>query len=134
MSWTRERQEQALKSVKREAFKARSETFPYFSHSLGKVIRSAEHYVTEMRRGGYVPYDLAQEWAEEYDKEHPRKPYELSAKAMDVIKSLRLTADRHGNIKLGSRAIEALQDIGAIPSQEVQDHIMQHMPNGQPPF
>ena len=62
-----------------------------------------------------LPFDACQELAEEWDRKHPDKEFdELSPKARKIINSIRLTADKHGNIKLGDRAINALIEIGAI--------------------
>lgn len=93
--------------------------FHHFNSSMGIWIYSKEHYKREMKQRRMVPYDEAERLAEKYDKEHPHKDYgDLSEGAMDVIRSLKMSADSHGNIKLGGRAIEALQEIGAIGSSE----------------
>lgn len=90
--------------------------FRHYNNSMGCMIYSKEHYKHEMRRRNMVPYDIAEEMAEEYDRNNPRKEYdELSPKAMDIIRSLKQTADKHGNLILGNRAIKALQEIGAMP-------------------
>ena len=89
--------------------------FRGYNNAMGIWIHGKEHYKAEMKKRRMVPIDEAQRLAEEYDKKHPHKEYgELTPKAREVIESLRLTADKHGNIVLGGRAIEALREIGAI--------------------
>ena len=57
--------------------------------------------------------------AEKWDKDHPHKAYDtLSPKALDIVRSVKMSADGDGNIKLGSRAIKALKEVGAINSSE----------------
>jgi hypothetical protein len=97
--------------------------YRHFNRSLGVFVEGKEHFRQLLSTGKYIPYDLAEQYAEDYDKKNPRAPIELSAKARDIINSIKLTADRHGNIKLGNRAIRALQEIGAIPSQPIQEQL-----------
>ena len=93
--------------------------FRHFNSAMGIQIHGKEHYKQEMKRRRMVPYDEAQRLADQYDKQHPRKEYgELSTGAREIIESLRLTADKDGNITLGGRAIQALQEIGAMGSSE----------------
>lgn len=89
--------------------------FKHFNRAIGCYIYSKEHYKYEMKKRRLVPYDAAEQFADEWDKANPHKDYDsISPKAMDIIRSLKMGADKHGNIKLGSIAIEALIDIGAI--------------------
>ena len=97
--------------------------YRHFNRSLGCFVEGKEHFKKLMAQRKMVPYDLAEQYAEGYDKRHPRQAYELSPKAQDIIRSVKLTADRKGNIKLGGRAIKALQEIGAIPSDTVQQQM-----------
>ena len=93
--------------------------FRHFNSAMGIFIYGKEHYKREMKRRRMVPYEEAERLAERYDKQHPRSDYgALSPQAMNIIQSLRMTADKHGNIKLGSRAIKAMQEIGAIGRSE----------------
>ena len=103
--------------------------FKHYNVSMGIMIYGKEHYKMEMKKRRMVPYDEAERLAEKWDKEHPRKEYDtLSPDAMNIIKSLKLTADKNGNIVLGSRAIKAMQDIGAIRGSEHTP--MQHSGQG----
>lgn len=117
-----DRQNRADKAIAAYTKHREDHTFRHYNHALGKFIEGKAHYIAEMKRGGYIPTELAEEWAQEYDKKHPPKEYKLSTKAEEIIKSLKLTADKKGNIKLGGRAIQALKEIGAIPSDKEAVH------------
>lgn len=89
--------------------------FRHFNNSLGCYIYSKEHLKHEMKKKRMLPYDVCEGLAEEWEKRNPRKNYDkLSPKAEEIIRSLKLTADKNGNIVLGGKAIKALTEIGAI--------------------
>ena len=92
--------------------------FRHYNTAMGCFIYNKDHYKHEMIRRGLVPYEESLRLAEKWDKEHAPKQYKgISPKAESIIKSLRLTADKNGNIKLGGNAINALKEIGAIKPQ-----------------
>ncbi len=99
--------------------------FRHYNNALGMWIYSKAHYKHEMKKRGLVPYDEAERLAEKWDKENPHQDYTLSEGAREIIESLMLTADKHGNIQLGSRAINKLIEIGAIKPQS------EHTPKGE---
>ena len=93
--------------------------FRHFNHAMGIMIYSKEHYKWEMKKRRMVPYEETERLAEKWDKEHPQKEYDdVSPRAKEIIASLKMSADANGNIVLGGRAIEALQEIGAIGRRE----------------
>jgi len=93
--------------------------FNHYNQALGMRIYGKEHYKKELLRRRMLPFDAAQEMAEEWDKKNAPKKYdEISPKALSIINSMKLTADRNGNITLGSRAIKALKEIGAMNNSE----------------
>ena len=85
--------------------------FVGYNQSIGIWIYGKEHLKHEMKKRGMVPYDALMEFANEFGK---KKPYEISDKAKHIVKSLRLMADKKGNLRLGGQAIKALKEIGAI--------------------
>ena len=104
-------------------------TFVHYNSSLGMQIYGKEHYKAEMKKRRLVPYAETERLAEQYDKTHPHKDYgEISPRAMDIIRSLKMTADKHGNIKLDDRAINGLISVGAISPQS--KHIPTDMNGG----
>ena len=114
------------KIFKKMTARVEDHQFRHYNHALGMWIYSKAQYKYEMKKRRMVPYDECEKMAEQWDKDHPRKDYgELSPKAMSIVKSLKMTADKNGNISLGNRAIEALKDIGVMSTSE---HIPKHMP------
>ena len=102
--------------------------YRHFNESLGCYVEGKEHFRKLLAKGGYVPYELAERFAGEWDANNPRKDYVLSDKAREIIQSIKMTADRKGRIKLGSRAIEALIKMGVIPKPEEQKKILEQIP------
>lgn len=91
--------------------------FKHYNNALGCHVYGKEHYKKLMKQKRLIPYEQAEQLANDWDKEHPQKEYgDLSPKAIDIISSLKLTADGNGNIILGNRAIKALKEIGAMPA------------------
>lgn len=98
--------------------------FHHYNGSLGMMIYSKEHLKHEMKKRNMLPLDLCEELAEEWQRKEDRRrgDYKPSAKAIDIISSLKMTADKNGNLKLGGRAIEALIEIGAIQPRREEIH------------
>ena len=103
--------------------------FRGYNQSLGCFVESKEHYKLLLKQRGLVPFDEADRLAAEFDSKNSRKEeLSLSPKAQDIIRSLKITADKNGNIKLGQRAINALMEIGAIGNDS--EHAPQYANQG----
>lgn len=105
------------KSMKKMCKSIEDHQFRHFNNSLGTMIYSKKHYIHEMKKHRMLPYDICENIAEKWEsrREKNYKPYdELSPQADGIIRSLKLCADKNGNIKLGGRAVNALRKIGAI--------------------
>lgn len=106
--------EKSLKNL----FRGREDhEFKHYNHSLGMMIYSKEQYIREMKRRRMLPSDACEELAEKWDSRNEKnyQPYDdLRPKSSAIIKSLKLSADKNGNIRLGDRAINALKEVGAI--------------------
>lgn len=107
--------------------------YKHFNHAMGVQIESKKHYEREMAKRGMVPYEKALELAQQYDKKNGRKDYKLSAKAEDIIRSLKL-ASRNGRIELGTRAINALEKIGLNFRREYKDFNLNEINKSQGGF
>lgn len=104
--------------------------YHHFNRSMGIQIYSKDHYKFEMKKRRMVPSDYMEALAEQWDKDNPHKAYDkLSPKAMDVIRSCKMGADKYGNIKLGGVAIEALMDLGVIGTT-VRDYVPTSLKGG----
>ena len=96
--------------------------FRGYNKALGCFVEGKEHYKRILKMKGLVPFDEADRLAQEFDKTHrPPDNFELSPKAQDIIRSLKLTADKNGNIHLGDRAIAALRELGAIGNDSIHE-------------
>ena len=86
--------------------------YSHYNRSLGKHIRSKKHYEEEMKKGGYVSYEKGQEQVKKWEKDH-RKDYKgMSPAARAINQYARQIKDKKGNVKLGGRAIKAMEDLG----------------------
>jgi hypothetical protein len=102
-------------SIKKMSSSMEDHEFRHYNNSLDMMIYSKEHYIQEMKKRRMLPFDVCEGLAEKWEKKNHKGPItELSPKADRIIRSLKLTADRKGNIKLSDRAINALREIGAI--------------------
>lgn len=100
-----------------------------YNRALGCFVESKEHFLKLMEHGKMVPLEIAYELADEYDRKHPRKEYSLSPKAREIINAIKLTADKKGNIQLGSVAIRALREVGLLPTDEQIANIDKQLKN-----
>lgn len=100
-----------------------------YNNALGCFVEGKEHFLKLMEQGKLVPLDIACELADDYDKKHPRKEYTLSPKAREIINAIKLTADKNGNIRLGSVAIRALREVGLLPTDEQIENIDKQFKN-----
>lgn len=101
--------------------------YRHFNKSLNCMVEGKEHFIKLLERGKLVPFDMAQQLADEYDKNNPRKDYVLSAKAREIINAIKLTADKDGHIQLGNRAIRALREVGLFPTDAQIEAIQRQM-------
>lgn len=105
------------KSIKKMSGRMEEHQFRHWNDALGMMIYSKEHYIHEMKKRRMLPFEECEELAEQWESKN-EKGYKvhdkLSPKADSIIRSLKLTSDRKGNIKLSDRAITALREIGAI--------------------
>jgi beta-phosphoglucomutase-like phosphatase (HAD superfamily) len=117
----REKDDYFNKIFKEHAKGREEHEFKHFNEAMGIQIYGKAHYYAEMKKRGMVPFEETERLAEQYDKENPRKEYDnISPGAMEIIRSLKMSADKHGNICMGGRAIEAMKKIGAI--KPVSEH------------
>jgi len=82
-----------------------------YNRAIGKYITSKRHYMNEMAKGGYIPFEKAESIAHEAEIRN-RKEYRLSDKAMGIIKSANSSKDSEGNVKVEGRMIDAMKEVG----------------------
>jgi len=104
-------------SIKKISGRMEDHKFRHYNEALGMMIYSKEHYIHEMKKRRMLPFEECEELAERWESNNEKnyKPYDkLNPKSDEIIRSLKLSCDRHGNIRLGGRAIDALREVGAI--------------------
>lgn len=116
------------KSLKKACRGMEDHQFRHYNNSLDMMIYSKEHYIHEMKKRRMLPFEecegLAEKWESRNEKNY--KPYDkLNPRADHIIRSLKLTSDKNGNIKLGDNAINALIEIGAITRKREENFGMQ---------
>lgn len=82
-------------------------SLPNWDTPQGRIVKSKEHYERLCKENNMVPFEQAEEIAAKARKANI-KDYKVSKDSMDLIKSVKFTADKNGNVKLGDRAIDAL--------------------------
>lgn len=106
--------EKSLKNL----FRGREDhEFRHYNNALGMMIYSKKHYIHEMKKRRMLPIDACEELADKWDSKNERRYQQyddFKPKSKSIIKSLKLSSVRNGNIRLGDRAIDALREIGAI--------------------
>lgn len=70
--------------------------YEHYNRALGKYIKSKRHYYTELDKGGYIPYEKAQQIAESKRNKEWKPSKELVQK-LNYIKTCK--CDKKGNIK-----------------------------------
>ena len=83
----------------------------HYNHAMGKYITSRAHYEKEMAKGNFIPFKESEKIVARARRDRD-KPYKPSKEALDIMKSARATADKKGNVKLGSRAVDGMKKLG----------------------
>ena len=95
--------------------------YEHYNRTLGVHIKNREHYERVCREGNWVPFEKAQEIAE---NAHRRKikDYKISKESQEIINYAHQIKDKKGNLKLGDIAIKKLIERKAI-GKSVPDYM-----------
>ena len=95
--------------------------YRHYNRALGCFVEGKEHFKYLMRSGNYLPYDKAEEILS--STKRPRKEYKISKEAEEFLRGIKMTADSKGRVKLGSRAIDRMKELGVdfTRMEEVMD-------------
>ena len=63
--------------------------FRGYNSALGCFVESKDHYKLLMKQRGLVPFEAAEQLAEEHDKNRPKTDLELSDEAQAILRSIR---------------------------------------------
>jgi hypothetical protein len=86
--------------------------YQHYNSALGKYINSRKEYEREMAKGGFVPFDKAEQMAEQARERNCKKYDGLSEKTMKFMHQVKDTADKKGNIRISDRYIKGLKEHG----------------------
>ena len=96
--------------------------YKHYNRAFGCKVEGKAHYEYLMKKHGMVTQEVGDELAKQSREKKMNAPKaELSKTAREIIQAAKSRADKHGNVKLGDRTIDALKDMGVAI-----DH--KHMP------
>ena len=85
--------------------------YEHFNRALGINIRNKRHYDYEMKKRGFVSFEEGQRLADKHNAEKKWKP---SQECIGVIKALKNSADKNGNVVLARspKIVAAMKEKG----------------------
>jgi len=86
--------------------------YQHYNHAMGKHISSRKQYENEMVKGGYVPFEKAEQMAETARARNTKKYDGLSEGTMKFLHQVKDMADKKGNIKISDRFVKGLEENG----------------------
>lgn len=104
--------------IVKQSYNHINSSFPSWDTPKGRYVKNKDHYDRLMKENGMVSFEEAEYLA----SQKKAKDYKVSKTSMDIIQSVKNGADRHGNVKLGDRAIKALIDKKAI-GKKIPDYM-----------
>lgn len=89
----------------------------------GKYIKSESHYKEEMKRGGYVTYEEAQQRNKNEQERRSSQKFKVSKPVLSILKEIKDKADKKGNVKLSDREIDAMKSMGLKTGKTIENNI-----------
>jgi hypothetical protein len=83
--------------------------YEHYNRAMGKWIGSRKQYEQEMVKGGYVPFDKAEQMVEQAKERNTKKYDGLSEDKMRFLYQVKNLADKDGNIPTTERFVEGLK-------------------------
>ena len=93
-------------------------SLPNWDCPNGRIVRSKEHYDRLCKENNMVSFEQAQEMA----AGKKAKEYTISRESEEIIREVKLKADRKGNVKLSDRQIDVLVKKKAI-GKKIPDYM-----------
>jgi hypothetical protein len=82
--------------------------YKHFNHALGCMVEGKEHFKYLLRRGNYLPQEMAERIIES-DTSHDKKDYKTSEKVMRFLNHVKYKADKKGNVRFDTNEIDYMQ-------------------------
>lgn len=94
--------------------------YEHYNRALGKQIRSKRQYDEELKKGGFISKDKADEITK---KKAEKAPYKASPEVRRILDSCS-KPDKNGNVKMSDRGIDALKNMGmSFDKDKIKKHI-----------
>ena len=97
-------------------------SFRGFNKALGKYIEGKEHFIHEMNKGGFVPFEVGERMAEEHRKNHTTDYKDISDKTKRVIADLKATSGKGGKLSSLDGAKRACESVGVRFDRRLPSH------------
>ena len=88
-------------------------SLPNWNTPKGVYVKNKDHYDRLMKESGMVSYEKMQDQA----SQKKTKDYSMSKEGLEIIKTVKNSADRRGNVKLSDRTIDAMVKKGIIKAK-----------------
>jgi len=86
--------------------------YEHYNHAMGKYISSKRQYEQEMVKGNYIPFEKAEQLAEQTRNRNHKNYDGLSEKTMRFLHQVKNTADKNGKIQISDRFVKGLKENG----------------------
>ena len=96
--------------------------FRHYNKALGKYIEGKEHFIHEMDKGGFVPFEMGERMAEEHRKNHTTDYKDISNKTKRVIADLKATSGKGGKLSSLSGTKRACESVGVKFDRRLPSH------------
>jgi len=93
-----------------------------YNKALGKYIEGKEHFIHEMEKGGYVPYEMGERLAEQHRKDSKKDYRSVSEKTLKTIHQLKETVDSKGRLSSLSGTKRACEEVGIKFDRRLPQH------------
>lgn len=89
----------------------------------GKYIRNEQHYKEEMKRHGFITYEEAMDRKRAKEEAQAKERFKVSKPVLSILKSVKDSADKKGNVKLSDRQVDAMKKHGLKTGNPIREKI-----------
>lgn len=86
--------------------------YDHYNRAMGRWIGSRKEYEKAMVEGGYIPFEKAEQLAEQARARNTKKYDGLSEKTMKFLHGVKDMADKKGNIPITDKFVKGLRENG----------------------
>ena len=82
---------------------------PHWDTPRGKLIRTKAQYENELKKNGMVSLEKGEAIAQSVRSRREADKYSPSVRSLELMREIKSTADRKGNVRLSDRQIDAMK-------------------------